>query len=151
MVAHALLPCWSRIPPWTETAAVAVCLVTVLSAAERRPAAQVCILDGNKYNARCREVGEQRLEILEECEVLHNQKRDPLLHSSACKNDYHHPQACASPPLPFFCSRLCCLCSLELSRDRSQTGAQTAPGVSRATWVVATAMLWLGYSAWMGY
>ena len=55
--------------------------------------AQVCILDGNKYNARCREVGEQRLEILEECEVLHNQKRDPLLHSSACKNDYHHPQA----------------------------------------------------------
>ena len=54
---------------------------------------QVCILDGNKYNARCREVGEQRLEILEECEVLHNQKRDPLLHSSACKNDYHHPQA----------------------------------------------------------
>ena len=53
----------------------------------------MCILDGNKYNARCREVGEQRLEILEECEVLHNQKRDPLLHSSACKNDYHLPPA----------------------------------------------------------
>ncbi len=64
---------------------------------------QVCILDGNKYNARCREVGEQRLEILEECEVLHNQKRDPLLHSSACKNDYHHPQARDPSSLWFSC------------------------------------------------
>jgi hypothetical protein len=31
--------------------------------------AQVCILDGNKYTSRCREAGEQRLEILDECEV----------------------------------------------------------------------------------
>lgn len=30
---------------------------------------QVCILDGNKYTSRCREAGEQRLEILDECEV----------------------------------------------------------------------------------
>ena len=56
----------------------------------------MCILDGNKYNARCREVGEQRLEILKECEVLHNQKREPLLHSAAAKNDFHHPQARAA-------------------------------------------------------
>ena len=30
---------------------------------------QVCILDGNKYTSRCREMGEQRLDILDECEV----------------------------------------------------------------------------------
>lgn len=33
---------------------------------------QVCILDGNKYNTKCREAGEQRLEILDDCEVCHN-------------------------------------------------------------------------------
>ena len=26
-------------------------------------------MDGNKFNTRCREAGEQRLEILDECEV----------------------------------------------------------------------------------
>ena len=31
---------------------------------------QVCILDGNRYNKRCREAGEQRLEILDDCEVI---------------------------------------------------------------------------------
>lgn len=31
---------------------------------------QVCILDGNRYNKRCREAGEQRLDILDDCEVL---------------------------------------------------------------------------------
>jgi len=30
---------------------------------------QVCILDGNRYNKLCREAGEQRLDILDECEV----------------------------------------------------------------------------------
>ena len=30
---------------------------------------QVCILDGNRYNKMCREAGEQRLDILDECEV----------------------------------------------------------------------------------
>ena len=30
---------------------------------------QVCILDGNKYTSRCREMGEQRQDILDECEV----------------------------------------------------------------------------------
>ncbi len=33
---------------------------------------QVCILDGNKYTSRCREAGEQRLEILDECEVRYS-------------------------------------------------------------------------------
>jgi hypothetical protein len=59
------------------------------------PATQVCILDGNKYSTRCRETGEQRLEILDECEVLRNQKGEPLLASSIANNDASHPQASA--------------------------------------------------------
>lgn len=31
--------------------------------------AQAAVMDGNKFNTRCREAGEQRLDILEECEV----------------------------------------------------------------------------------
>ena len=40
---------------------------------------QLCILDGNKFNSRCREIGEQRMEVLDECEVLVNQKGEPLM------------------------------------------------------------------------
>ena len=40
---------------------------------------QLCILDGNKFNSRCREIGEQRLEVLDECEVLQKQKGEPLM------------------------------------------------------------------------
>ena len=49
-----------------------------------RGCAQVCILDGNKYTSRCREMGEQRLDILDECEVGVGHwrliKRPPLPH-----------------------------------------------------------------------
>ena len=40
---------------------------------------QLCIVNGNRYSTRCRETGEQRAELLTECEVLLNQKGDPLL------------------------------------------------------------------------
>ncbi len=53
---------------------------------------QACILDGNKYAARCREEGEQSWDILRDCMVLRNQRREPLLTSSACANDYEAPQ-----------------------------------------------------------
>ena len=53
---------------------------------------QVCILDGNKYASRCREEGEQSWDILRDCMVLRNQRREPLLTSSACANDYETPQ-----------------------------------------------------------
>jgi hypothetical protein len=52
----------------------------------------VCILDGNKYASRCREEGEQSWDILRDCMVLRNQRREPLLTSSACANDYETPQ-----------------------------------------------------------
>ncbi len=44
---------------------------------------QACILDGNKYNSRCREEGQQSWAILRDCMVLHNQRREPLLVSAA--------------------------------------------------------------------
>lgn len=48
-------------------------------------AVQVCILDGNKYTSRCREAGEQRLEILDECEVkLRCSKLSPEAASVIC-------------------------------------------------------------------
>lgn len=55
---------------------------------------QICILDGNKYAGRCREEGEQSWDILRECMVLRNQRREPLLTSSQCANDYETPQVC---------------------------------------------------------
>ncbi|KAK9803793.1 hypothetical protein WJX73_009593 [Symbiochloris irregularis] len=53
---------------------------------------ELCILDGNKYNTRVREAGEQRVEILDECEVLRNQKGDPLLIAAAANNDSQQPR-----------------------------------------------------------
>ncbi|MCJ1461803.1 hypothetical protein MMC07_000402 [Pseudocyphellaria aurata] len=53
---------------------------------------QLCILDGNKYNTRVREAGEQRIEILDECEVLSNQKGEPLLIAAAANNDATSPR-----------------------------------------------------------
>ena len=38
-------------------------------AAESAVDMQAAVMDGNKFNTRCREAGEQRLEILDECEV----------------------------------------------------------------------------------
>jgi len=55
-------------------------------------ALQVCILDGNKYASRCREEGEESWDILRDCMVLRNQRREPLLTSSACANDFESPQ-----------------------------------------------------------
>ncbi|KAK9849495.1 hypothetical protein WJX84_011563, partial [Apatococcus fuscideae] len=53
---------------------------------------EVSILDGNKYNTRCREAGEQRSEIMDECEVLLNQKQEPLLTAGGCHNDLTAPK-----------------------------------------------------------
>ncbi|CAL8469005.1 g8546 [Coccomyxa elongata] len=53
---------------------------------------EVCILDGNKYTSRCREAGEQRLEILDECEVMRNQRNEPLLVAGNANNDAENPQ-----------------------------------------------------------
>lgn len=52
---------------------------------------QLWILDGNKYNTRVREAGEQRVETLIDCEVLRNQKGEPLLTSAAGSNDATQP------------------------------------------------------------
>jgi hypothetical protein len=71
-------------------------LTQSLSAFLRR---QVCILDGNKYASRCREEGEQSWDILRDCMVLRNQRREPLLTSSACANDYETPQVRRLPVL----------------------------------------------------
>ncbi len=53
---------------------------------------QLCILDGNKFNSRCREIGEQRMEILDECEVLKNQKGEPLMVAGGVANSNESPQ-----------------------------------------------------------
>ncbi|KAK9803940.1 hypothetical protein WJX72_006604 [[Myrmecia] bisecta] len=53
---------------------------------------EACILDGNKYNTRCRELGEQKLEVLSECEVLLNQKTEPLLVATGSNNDADSPR-----------------------------------------------------------
>lgn len=53
---------------------------------------QLCILDGNKFNSRCREMGEQRMEILDECEVLKNQKGEPLMVAGGVANSIESPQ-----------------------------------------------------------
>lgn len=53
---------------------------------------QLCILDGNKFSSRCREVGEQRMEILDECEVLKNQKGEPLMVAGGITNTTETPQ-----------------------------------------------------------
>ncbi|KAA6415258.1 MAG: VASP tetramerization domain [Trebouxia sp. A1-2] len=53
---------------------------------------ELCILDGNKFNSRCREIGEQRMEILDECEVLKNQKGEPLMVAGGVANSIESPQ-----------------------------------------------------------
>ena len=53
---------------------------------------QLCILDGNKFNSRCREIGEQRMEVLDECEVLKNQKGEPLMVAGGVANSIESPQ-----------------------------------------------------------
>ena len=52
---------------------------------------QLCILDGNKFNSRCREMGEQ-MEILDECEVLKNQKGEPLMIAGGTASSTETPQ-----------------------------------------------------------
>ena len=73
----------------------------------------MCILDGNKYASRCREEGEQSWDILRDCMVLRNQRREPLLTSSAPANDYEAPQAsdadAAAAGPPSFHERDCAL------------------------------------------
>ena len=51
--------------------------------------AQACIVNGNQYNTRCREEHTQRMDLLAECEVLHNQRSEPLL---ACGPSGSEPQ-----------------------------------------------------------
>ncbi|KAL3135970.1 PSII 6.1 kDa protein [Trebouxia sp. C0010 RCD-2024] len=53
---------------------------------------ELCILDGNKFNHRCREIGEQRVEVLDECEVLKNQKGEPLMVAGGVANSGDSPQ-----------------------------------------------------------
>ena len=53
---------------------------------------QLCILDGNKFNSRCREIGEQRMQVLDECEVLKNQKGEPLMVAGGVANTVDSPQ-----------------------------------------------------------
>lgn len=84
----------------------------------------MCILDGNKYASRCREEGEQSWDILRDCMVLRNQRREPLLTSSACANDYETPQArrhsCRSAPLVQLCYQMCCEAAAHLLRPRQR-------------------------------
>jgi hypothetical protein len=52
---------------------------------------QAAVMDGNKFNTRCREAGEQRLEILDECEV----RRAPSPPNAAAALPSAAPLACA--------------------------------------------------------
>ena len=68
---------------------------------------QMCILDGNAYDAKCLEAGQERDEDLEACSLLINNKQQALLVPSAVAS--HSPTAkvivqltvcCASLPWP---------------------------------------------------
>ena len=43
---------------------------------------QMCILDGNAYDAKCLEAGQERDEDLDACSLLVNNKTQPLLSPS---------------------------------------------------------------------
>ena len=53
--------------------------------------AQMCILDGNAYDAKCLEAGQERDEDLEACSLLINNKQQALLVPSAVAS--HSPTA----------------------------------------------------------
>ena len=52
---------------------------------------QMCILDGNAYDAKCLEAGQERDEDLEACSLLINNKQQALLVPSAIAS--HSPTA----------------------------------------------------------
>ena len=52
---------------------------------------QMCILDGNAYDAKCLEAGQERDEDLEACSLLINNKQQALLVPSAVAS--HSPTA----------------------------------------------------------
>ena len=41
--------------------------------------AQICVLDGNSYDAKCLEAGQERDDDLDACSLLINNKNQPLL------------------------------------------------------------------------
>ena len=45
----------------------------------RAGAAQMCVLDGNSYDAKCLEAGQERDDDLDACSLLINNKQQPLL------------------------------------------------------------------------
>lgn len=53
-------------------------------------ALQMCILDGNAYDAKCLEAGQERDEDLDACSLLCNNKMQPLLTpGSAASHNTH--------------------------------------------------------------
>ncbi len=52
---------------------------------------QMAILDGNAYDAKCLEAGQERDEDLEACSLLHNNKQQALLVPSGAAG--HNAQA----------------------------------------------------------
>ena len=52
---------------------------------------QMCILDGNAYDAKCLEAGQERDEDLDACSLLVNNKMQPLLSPSGAAS--HNPQS----------------------------------------------------------
>lgn len=52
---------------------------------------QMCILDGNAYDAKCLEAGQERDEDLDACSLLVNNKMQPLLSPSGAAA--HNPQS----------------------------------------------------------
>ena len=51
----------------------------------------MCILDGNAYDAKCLEAGQERDEDLDACSLLVNNKMQPLLSPSGAAS--HNPQS----------------------------------------------------------
>ena len=60
-------------------------------AADAELCMQMCILDGNAYDAKCLEAGQERDEDLEACSLLINNKQQALLVPSAVAS--HSPTA----------------------------------------------------------
>ena len=77
---------------------------------------QLCIVNGNRYSTRCREAGEQRADLLSECEVLLNQKNEPLLAASgAAAADAARPRVVLRfPPGAAFLPLRYCLLGFEV-------------------------------------
>ena len=77
---------------------------------------QLCIVNGNRYSTRCREAGEQRADLLSECEVLLNQKNEPLLAASgAAATDAARPRVVLRfPPGAAFVPLRCSVTRLQV-------------------------------------